>query len=177
MIWTGGPGGEGVSTFFSLPTATTALADIRAFFDTIRGNFPNVISWSFPNDGDQIESTTGKLVGAWNQPAAATVIGQEAGAAFAAGVGLRVRWGTTGIVGSRRVVGTTFLAPVVTTTFQNDGTIVPSVITSVKAAADALVATNSLVIWSRPRGGVSGFASVESSSVPDRVTALRSRRY
>lgn len=177
VIWTGGPGGTGVSTFFSNESSITALADIRAFFNTIAGLWPSAMTFSFPESGDQIESTTGTLVGAWTQPAAAPVVGGNPGAAFAAGVGGRVRWGTGAIVNGRRLVGTTYLTDVTVGTFDNNGTLAPAWISQVKAAADTLVATDSLVIWSRPRDGVSGFGSVESASIPDRVTSLRSRRY
>lgn len=177
VIWTGGPGGEGVSTFFSETSAITALADLRAFFLSIATHFPSVLTWSFPNSGDQLESATGTLVGGWTQAAASPVVGTSSGASFASGVGARVVWGTNGIVAGRRLKGATFLTSIDSTEFANDGTLEASFIASLQSAADTLVGKNSLSVWSRPRNGVSGFASIESATIPDRVTALRSRRY
>lgn len=177
VIWSGGPGGQGVSTFFSETSAITALADIRAFFSSAAGLFSTALTFSFPNSGDQIESTTGTLTGAWTQAAAATVTGADGGAPYAAGIGMRIRWGTGTIVGGRRLVGTTFLTSLTTDAYASDGTLDNGFLTSVQGYADALVATDSLVIWSRPRNGVSGYGSVESAVLPDRVTSLRSRRY
>lgn len=177
VLWTGGAGGEGVSTFYATPAATSALADVRDFFFAIRAFIVPSITFSFPGSGDTIESTTGQLVGGWTMTGGAPFVGNAGATSYAAGVGLRVRWGTGAIVGSRRLVGTTFITDVVTSCFDGTGTPTPGTVSGIQAAADALVATDSLVIWSRPRAGLSGFGSVESATVPDRVTALRSRRF
>lgn len=177
VVWTGGPGGTGVSTFFSETSAITALADIRAFFNSISSLFPTALSWTFPNSGDQIDSTTGTLTGGWTQPTADPVNGGLSGYAFAAGVGARVVWETGFIVGGRRLKGSTFLTSIGITAYQGDGTLDSAAISTISAAAATLVAADSIAVWSRPRGGVSGYATVEGFSVPDRVTSLRSRRY
>lgn len=177
VVWTGGPGGTGLSTFFSEPAAATALADIRAFFNAIASLWPGAITWTFPNSGDQIESATGKLTGGWTQAAAAPVTGGNGASSYASGVGSRVVWETNTILDGRRLKGSTFLTSMATIAYQSDGTLDPGVIATVGGAAATLVATNSLVVWSRPRAGLSGYGSVEGYSIPDRVTSLRSRRY
>jgi hypothetical protein len=179
VVWTGGPGGTGVSTFYSLDTATTALAAIRAFFDAVKGSFPSAISWAFPNNGDKIDSATGTLVGAWTQAAAATVAGGGASASYASGVGLRVQWDTGAILSGRRLRGATFMTSLAVGAYESDGTIGGTTLTSFSNAAATLVATDTIAIWSRnsPGSADGGYGTVEGFRIPDRVTALRSRRY
>lgn len=173
--WTGGAGGDGVSTFYAVTTATTALADLRTFYDSIKALFPSVFTWSFPNAGDQIESTTGALVGAWTRSSAASVTPGLAGI-YSGGVGARVRWETGSIVNGHRVRGTTFLTGLLSTQYQSDGSLSAACITALDAAADTMAGTGALVVWSRPVGGISGVSTVTSASVPDKVSWLTSRR-
>lgn len=177
VIWTGGPGGEGVSTFYALPTATTALAEIRTFFLSIRALFPSTFSWSFPNSGDQIEDSTGQISGAWSAAAAAPTAGTAPGSTYAAGVGARVRWQTQLILNGRRTRGTTFLTSLSTSAYDAQGTLDTAALNTIQTSADALVAGTDLVIYSRPHNGSFGYGLVIGATVPDRVTSLRSRRY
>lgn len=177
VIWTGGPGGEGVSTFYALPTASTALADIRTFFDSIKGLVPAAFSWTFPNSGDQIEDSTGQISGAWSAAAAPSVVGTSVTTAYAAGVGARVSWQTQLILNGRRLRGTTYITSLSTSSYDTTGTLQTSSLTTLQNAADALIAATDLVIYSRPHNGSFGYGLVIGATVPDRVTALRSRRY
>lgn len=175
--WVGGPGGPGVSTFYSLPTASTALADIRAFFQSLSVLFPTAFSWSFPNSGDQIEDSTGQISGAWSAAAVSPVIGGEGNVGFAAGVGARVSWQTQLIMNGRRLRGSTFITGIAVSNYDNAGTLSSGALTTLQNAADALISATDLVIYSRPHGGSFGYGLVIGATVPDRVTSLRSRRY
>lgn len=176
VIWAGGPGGEGVSTFYSEDTVTTALADLRAFFDAIKASFPSQISWSFPSSGDTIDLATGQIDGSWSQAAASPVSGGAGTAVFAAGVGLRVRWETGAVRNGRRVRGSTFLTSMDATDFQSDGTIAPSVLSVFQTAADTLAGQGWLHVYSRDFAGGGAMSQVQSATVPDRISWLRSRR-
>ena len=108
--WTGLTGLPGVSTFFADPTVPTAYAAVHAFFDDIKGYFPNSLTWSFPAFGDLIDDATGALSGSWSTTALPPLVGGVVLAQHAAGVGLRVKWNTNGVSSSnRRVTGATFL--------------------------------------------------------------------
>lgn len=175
VTWSGGAGGDGVSTFYALPAATTALADLRVFFDSIKGLFPSALTWGFPNSGDQIESTTGGLVGAWTRATAANVTPGLAGV-YSGGVGARIRWETGTILFGQRVRGTTYLTGLLSTQYQTDGTLSAACITALQAAADALVTTQDLLIFSRRPAGAGAASTVTAATVPDKVTWLTSRR-
>lgn len=156
------------------------VTDITDFFDDISDYFPSALSWTIPSSGDSIEDASGAIDGFWSTTGGGTVQGTGGGgAAFPNGVGLRVRWRTAGINNGRRVVGSTFLTSLLGSAFDTNGTIGSAALGAVQASADLLAASGALLIWSRPDpGSTNGFSSaVTSAEVPDRVTALRSRRY
>lgn len=175
VIWTGGSGGTGLSTFYSADTSVTLLSDIRTFFNAVKGYFTDDVTWSFPSAGDTIESSTGVLVGAWTATTQTPVAGGATGP-WVAGVGLRCVWETGAVIGGRRVRGSTFLTGLQGAAFAADGSIDATVHTNVQAAADALAATGEMIVWSRPGPSGSGTSAVSSARVPDKVSWLRSRR-
>lgn len=173
--WSGGPGGNGVSTFYADPSATSALADIRALFLVIMPEVSDDITVAFPNSGDQIDSITGGLVGGWTRASAASIAGGAA-SSWVAGVGYRLVWETGVIFRGRRTRGSTFITGLGIAAFQNDGTIATTYRSNVLTAAQTLAATGALRIWSRPNGVNSGVATVNGATFPDRVSWLRTRR-
>lgn len=176
VVWSGGPGGEGVSTFYSDEPSTAPLGALHDFFDTIKAQFPSVITWSFPGSGDVIEATTGALAGDWTTSTPAPIQGGGVTSSFAAGVGARVRWNTDGLAGGRRVRGATFLTSLVTNAYEPDGTISAGALSVLQGAADTLAGTGYLSIWSRGDGTNGSFHSVTSGVVVDRVSWLSTRR-
>jgi len=162
--------------------------DVLAFFDAAPLLFPVGNTITVPNGGDIIDDVTGNLAGSWTDTGTGGVAtGTETGS-YAKGVGLQVRWRTSGIVASRRVTGSTFMVPIAGSLYDTDGTIDTAVITSLQSAADDLVAAMAgFRIWSRPveadpdhvppivaRDGTS--SAVVAAVCPDRVSWLRSRR-
>ena len=177
-MWQGLTGLPGVSVIHSLDSVSGALAAIRAFFLASQSVFPSGLSFSFPNSGDVFDSATGALTGGWSDTAVADVPASGA-VAYAAGVGCFVKWNTGAIVGGRRLRGKTFLAPLGNDRFDGQGTIVAGSVTTMQNAANTLVATGVMNVWHRPSSpGASDGALhvVTSATVPDKVTALRSRR-
>jgi len=180
VAWTGsGVTGPGVSTFYSTAVGVVGMADdVEAFFGAAPLLFPANVTITIPSGGDLIESTTGALSGSWNDPGTGgTVQGTNSGD-YAQGVGMQVRWRTDGIVGGRRVVGSTFIVPIPGANFNTDGTLDNADVTAMTTRATTLIgAMDGFVIWSRPIPGRAGVASaVVSASVPDRPSWLRSRR-
>jgi len=177
VAWTTGPGGAGVSVFYSLdPDDPTG--DLGTFFNAIKGLFPPAVTWQVPSAGDTIESTTGALVGAWTGGTGSTTAG-SLNAAYAAGTGAYVRWVTGAIRNGRKFKGRTFLCPITAGSYQSDGTIDNTLLAILQTASSTLAATGLLRIWGRPipEGASNGFSSpVLAGVVPDKVTSLRSRR-
>jgi hypothetical protein len=179
-------GGPGVAVFYAPSGDTTAVAALVTFYNAIKNFHPGGVAWTVPSSGDTINDANGELVGTWTQSGGATVTSTSAAGAYAAGVGARVLWQTSGIVHKRRVRGSTFLVPLLGANYQNNGTILDATVTSLQNAVNTLVGSSSLQIWSRPhketppnpnnpdRDGAS--YEVTAGVVSDLVTTLRSRR-
>lgn len=176
------PGGAGVTTMhFSGGAIPSTLANaVRTFFNAIAGQFPDDVTIQFPAEVEEVDETTGELIGTTAVTPPASVAGTATGS-FAAPAGARLRWNTGAIVRGRRVIGTTFLVPITGAAFGADGTLLGANRTSIQTAAATLIATPNvaLAIWSRPSttGGSDGtYHSVTGASVPEQVSVLRSRR-
>lgn len=174
--WTGFTGAPGISTFYSDGASTAALAAIRTFFNAISTYLPPSVALDFPGSGDQLDSTTGGLVGGWTAASPAVVNGTAPNGIFAGGTGARAVWETGTIVQGRRVKGSTFIVPLSTFGYDSNGTLTPACFTAIDNAAAALAAAGVLVIWSRPQGGGSAVTAVDSGRASDTVTNLRTRR-
>lgn len=176
--WTGLPGLPGLSVFHS-DAATDLSLVLNAFFTAVKPLFPSSLTWNMNGSGDEFDDATGTLTGAFSGYAGFTFTGTSSDSNYAAGVGWLAQWRTAGIVNGRRVRGSTFMCPTTNGSFDNQGTISSSSLTTARNAVNTLAATGDLVIWHRPHPGASdgSSASVISGSVPDRVTSLRSRRF
>jgi hypothetical protein len=165
--------------FYSLDSLSGQATAIAAFFNSLKGYFPNPLTWSFPSSGDVIDSNTGLLSGGWTDSAVADVAATGSGF-HAAGIGARVVWSTGSIVGHRRLKGSTFLCPVIVGVYETNGTLDTTFRSAISTAGTTLWTTGLLNVWHRPPAGThsGGEAHVVTGvEVPDRVTALRSRRY
>lgn len=173
--------GPGVSTFYSSNSDPAAfITALRTWFGAFNGLFPLGTVIKFPSAGETIESTDGAINGAWTMTPLADLTG-VGGATYAAGVGLRVSWNTAGITRRRRVRGSTFLVPIASSLYQNNGTIDDASLALVNGAIPALIAADggSMRVYSRPSavGATDGAAhAVLSGNAPDKVSWLRSRR-
>lgn len=175
--WNGLTGLPGISTFYS-GNAVDVTTELATFFGTIKDLFPGPASWNIPGSGDLIDDATGTLTGGWSGGTNTTVNSGAGTAGYAAGVGGFIRWGTGAIVGGRRLRGRTFLTSLKSDQYDSAGTLITSFLTTVGGAAATLQGAGKLLIWHRPPpGGSSGTSSlVTSQFLPDKVTALRSRR-
>lgn len=171
--------GPGLATFYSTTSSGSGFPGaVKAFYDAIKAALPPDLTVTVPSTGDSIDSLTGDLVGAWSGTGGGSVVGTGSGQ-YALGVGLRIRWDTAGIVAGRRVRGSTFIVPVMSSTFTGSGALDDTVRGTFATAAGTLAASvpAALTIWSRPTATRAGAISqVTSASVPDKVAWLRSRR-
>lgn len=187
VLWSGGPGGPGISRFCmsgeggSNDAGTTALA---AFFQAVMPAVPSTYRVQCDGKPDFLEATTGELtftgvgtVPAWTKQGGGTT-------AYAQGVGARVVWDTADIRHGRRVKGSTFIVPVITANYDVDGTLLTGFKGVLDTAATKLItdlgtANMSLTVWTRPNAklGRSGAQnSVTTGAAPDKVSWLRTRR-
>jgi hypothetical protein len=177
VSWDGLGGLPGLSTFY-YGVASPNVSDCVAFFTALKAFFPSSLTWTIPSNGDEIDSATGALTGVWTGSGGGTVTANVGTGPYAAGTGLRVRWNTGIIHNGRRVLGSSFLVPAVTSVYSSSGVIVPANQTSIQTAASAFVASGvAKGIWSKGRSLGDGlYCAMSSATVPNAVTSLRSRR-
>lgn len=177
VTWNGLGGLPGLSTFY-YGVATPNVSDCVAFFNAIKASFPTGLSWDIPSSGDEIDDATGQLTGGWTGSGGGTVAATGGASNYAAGVGTRVRWDTLVVTGGRRVRGSTFLTPLIVGSFDGSGTIATATLTTLQTAASTFAASGvAKGIWHRPVNGAGGlYCAINTGTVPDKVTMLRSRR-
>lgn len=175
-VWSGFPGGPGVTTMYFLDTAT-AVASVHAFWATLAGIIPADVNLQVQNSGDVIEDSTGALTGAWTASAVA-VIGGGDGEKYAAPAGACINWLTETIGPHRRIRGRTFVVPLANDAYQTDGSLDATKLGYLQSAADDLVASQSasFVVWHRGTGSDGTNGLVTAAHVHDFVSILRSRR-
>lgn len=164
-------------------SAPPSAGAIGGPFGAFMGNFPSGLTLTIPGAGDTIEDTTGELVGSWSTGNSVQTTGGGVATA-AAGVGACVTWTTGGIVTgasgrAHRLRGRTFLVPLSTAAYQNDGTLSDTAYAALQAFGPALMGVGPLAIWHRPttKGGTDGNSyAVLSAKARDKVAYLSSRR-
>lgn len=177
VTWDGLGGLPGLSTFY-YGVATPNVSDAVALFTAIRGLFPPGITWTIPSSGDELEDSTGTLTGGWVGSGGGSVNSNATAGAYAAGTGARIDWGTGVVVGGRRVTGSTFLCPVMPALYDTSGALNSGNKAIIQTAVNAFVASGvAKGIWHRPKNGSGGlYCAINSGTVPNKVTSLRSRR-
>ena len=189
VVWSGSTVvGPGLSTFYALDTSPGFPAAVRQLFESWKTNFPTGTTITVPNNGDVINPATGTLTGTWTDGTAPAPVTGTGTGVYAKGVGAQIRWKTPGIVNGRRVVGSTFLVPMVTIGFDTDGTLGPATITGITTAATTYLASvPGALVWSRPYPGdpsatppkpsrVGTTSLINAVQVPDRASWIVSRR-
>lgn len=185
-LWNIPHAGPSVSTFHFL-TANEAgrqmiVGRVQAFFADISAYLPDEVSVAFDAEITEIDTNTGQLVDVFPITPGTTVDGADTGP-WAAGAGLRVVWSTGAIRNGRRVRGATFLVPVRSNSFNNDGTPGAATVSAINTAAATMINGLSsdgspLVVYSRPKPGLPGVNNlVSSGSVAPVAGTLRSRKY
>lgn len=168
---------------------TTMLPALGDFIADISGLIPNDVDLHVDPFGDQIDETTGDLVGSWSDTAVGDTTG-TGGTDYAAPVGMCVDWLTGVVMDMHRLRGRTFIVPCSSAQFDTDGSPTVTAVAALQSAGDALIAhSGQLLVWHRPRAAraadgsrpaviarAGGYASVNAAHVPDLAVVLRSRR-
>lgn len=193
--WTGFPGAPGFTNMYFETTdplgagANTAAQNVGNFWFGVKGLLPQDVTVSIDPEVNTIDDINGQL----QASIAVTQVGSvgTGTGSYAAPVGAVVDWNTGAIYEGHRVVGRTFLVPLVGGSFEANGTLTAAAIGTIDAAASALrlAAGPVLGVWSRPFNGAPAvgtkparpahpgrFFRTTSNSVPDRAAVLRSRR-
>ena len=187
--WSGGPIGTGLSVmnFGGVLADPSELDDlltlVRNFWVSATPGCPAGVSVQVRNEVKLIDTDDGGLLGTLSGAALTPVAGTDT-SAYAAGVGGRVRWTTAGFRNGRRVIGTTFIAPLGSGSFENNGTLLAAFVTGVTGAANTLRTAAAalgtpLSVWSRPTSPTATdgvLHEVTGVTVPDRAAWLTSRR-
>lgn len=180
--------GPGLWTFYALDSSPGFPAAVRTMLATWSSSMPSGITIQVPNGGDVIDPTTGTLTGAWTDGTVPAPIATSGTGTYARGVGAQVRWRTLGVVAGRRVVGSTFIVPMVSLGFDTDGTLGPATQAALLAGPTAYVAAAPYAcVWSRPYAGdpsatpprparAGSTHLISGASIPDRPSWLVSRR-
>lgn len=179
VVWGGSAVvGPGVTTLYFEEAGSGFVTGVQNWVATWKNYIPGGVTMRVDGFGDLIDVATGELSGTYVDGATLTQTGTFSGA-FAAGVGVRTVWETSGVRNGRRVRGSSYIVPIGGSLFDTDGSVGGTALTTFSGAATTLVglSTNVLCVYSRPHGGLPGMSSpVISSDVPDKVSWLRTRR-
>lgn len=177
--------GPGVSTLYCADDPVGWPTAAHDFFAAFASALPTGLSIRVPNTGDIIDATTGEITGTWVQGTAPALVNGVGGGVYAKGVGLQVKWSTSGITRGRRVKGTTFIVPLIASAFDSDGTLSSTWVTAGATAGNAYItAAAGACIYTRPKPAPGGIGPdspgkiqlITGAVVPDRVSWLRTRR-
>ena len=170
--------GGGVSTFYFAEAHSGFVADVTAMWTAMVLRLVTGMVLTTENTGDLIDIATGEISGSWTDGTTSNVATTGTGV-YAAGVGARIRWATSGITNGRRVRGSTFIVPLTSGDYDSNGTIGGAALTAIGNGAGALFtgSEGNLRIYTRPVAGRAGAAHpVVGYTTPDKVSWLRSRR-
>ena len=192
LRWSGFQGAPGYSIFHfkdfeggddQAGFAQGAVDRVDDFITAISPLTPGIVTLQTESDVEVLEDSTGELITAvTTTPDAPKTNNSSGGGNFASAVGAVVTWRTGTVRNGRRVRGRTFLVPLKGSSFDTDGTLLAATVTSLNAAATAMVApaaTPDLGVYARPSGPAAtdgAWAVATGFSVPDMGAILRSRR-
>lgn len=173
--------GDGPGAALDRNAALAAANRVQAFFQAIANNLPQAVRINIEPEADLLEDSTGTLLNSFDVSGGSAVQGTEA-FSYSAAVGAVINWRTSGVREGRRVRGRSFVVPLSSSAFAQDGSLNNVARSDIQDAADALVAssgTPDLGVYARPTGpGASDGAwfVATSASVPTMGAVLRSRR-
>lgn len=183
--WTGGQIGTGFTNLFfndGVSTPQAAADAARKLLNdalNLGASLPTGVTISWPSAVDVIEPTTGVLVVSTSITPPLTIVG-SATTDYASVAGVCINWVTSGIVAGHRVGGRTFLVPLASAAFDNDGTIDTSFLSNLATSASTfLAAAPEFVVWHRPdsiAGGGGSTHIVLAAKINDKPSILTSRR-
>nr|CRY95231.1 hypothetical protein [uncultured prokaryote] len=183
--WSGFPGAPGYSNFFfevagSLDEQLGAPQRVRTAFSSILQQLPAGVRVQVSPTVEYIDEATGQLQDYGDAEETPDVVNGSASGNWAGPAGAVINWNTATVRDGRRVRGRTFIVPLASTAFQNDGTLGSSALsvldnfaTNIRGGAEN---TAGFVVWGRPSSSPGVAAPVTGHRVPDMAAVLRSRR-
>lgn len=183
--WTGFPGAPGYSNFhFGEFTGGLEVDQTRTrvgdFFSALAADLPAGVSISVSPTVEIYDEASGVLQDYVEGEETIEISATTAGPNYAGPVGAVVNWITATVANGRRIRGRTFIVPLATVSYANDGTLATNTLNRLRVAANDLIAddfNSQFSVWSRPRNGGAGvLAPVTAARVPDLAAVLRSRR-
>lgn len=152
--------------------ADAAVTAVGNFWGAADAVMDNETSWATESEVAVLDNA-GVLQGVLSTTPL-TGVGAVAGSAVPKASQGLIRWMTNGFVGGRRLRGRTFI-PSLTTGALNNGVLTPAAMTTLDAAAEALIAdvNTTLAIWSKTN---SLSFPVVTATVWNEFATMRSRR-
>lgn len=193
--WLGTSGGPGLTQLaiegitdphtWDAAAAQIAVDAVRTFWDSIKANMPNELTFTVSPVVDVYNIISGDLVGSYSAATPPTsVLGTDTGV-YSMASGAKINLNTGVIRFGRRVRGAIYLVPMASLQTTNTGTVASTARTTFNNAVNTmrgtLVAANKqLVVYSRPRvlptprdGATSPVTGAETS---EKTAVLRGRR-
>jgi len=185
----GFPGGPGVSTFFFFDVAT-AIDSLHSLYTSVAPYMPAIVRINVETTGDVITDTNGAITSAWSHASVAEIAGSNPNP-YAGPAGALFVWKTAVILDRKRLRGRTFIVPMTTDKYQNDGSLADGPRGELQGFVNAFTAEQSasFAVWHRPRKAKAadgsrpaitardgGSALVVDGVVNDRICVLTSRR-
>lgn len=187
-VWTGFQGAPGYSNWYGLSDGDSAAAAnalgprMRAFFDAIKGFISPSVDIKVQREYQVVDSISGNITSTALLSADPLVVtGTSSNTSFASSAGATITW-ETGAYNSlgHRVRGRTYLVPLAVGSYENDGTLTSTAVSTITTAGTAaLGGTGSLLVFTRPTTPTSNDGTartVTSVHVSDKAAVLRSRR-
>lgn len=186
LRWSGFTGAPGYTNFYfadqaANPGPQAARDRTSAFANAIAPLIPSEVQILNEGEVAVVDETTGQVTDYVMVNPDATPGSGGAPGGYSAASGAVITWNTAGVRNGRRVRGRTFIVPIGGDSYQNDGTLTPSTITTLNAAAEELTGAtgfeSGFCVFSRPSAsGPGGAYPVTGHRVPDMAAVLRSRR-
>jgi hypothetical protein len=190
VLWTSGgyTGSPGYTKLHFLPASNAgpttsevnaAAAASRVLLAATASNMPTGVTYSCVSPAQWFDDS-GVLKGEVSITSLPSPIAGSGAATYPGGCGAVIYWNTGAINGGHKVRGRTYLVPLSSGAFANDGTLSTALVTSLQTAVNTFVGTvpppcvNSRSLG-KPLRGNSTYA-VTTGSVKDRSAFLRTRR-
>ena len=171
--WTSTIGIDGVSTFYTQVSPSTAIPQLVNFFVALQPYVPTDVTWSCPSSGTTIDAASGQNIAAWVAPTTAPFGGLATGS-YAKPCGVLVNWNTGLFIGGRALRGKTFVVPATTNSFDTDGNVTAACKTALTNAGNTLASSAAqLEVYST---STRQHGIITTAAVPTKAVVLRSRR-
>jgi hypothetical protein len=184
VSWSNFSGAPGVSTLYFASTVTD-FTPVKTFFGSVAAFLPNGLTLSYPTTVDVLDEVTGLIQTTTAATTLTQTVSAVASSAYSGTSGAIVRWITPDYVDGKHVVGRTYLVPLSSGSYDTNGSLSSTPISTIQTAGLTLLGATSMVVWQRPRAAnaLKGITARVGSShaasnvlVPDLACVMRSRR-